>query len=49
MRTRYDEPGTSLATVTATDSRGLTDTAQVEIVVGGGKANGTSSVARFRE
>ena len=37
MRARYDEPGTYTATVTVTDPGGLTDTAQVEVVVGGGR------------
>ena len=48
-RARYDEPGTYTATVTVTDPRGLTDTAQVEVVVGGGRSNQADPLSRHRQ
>ena len=45
-RVRYDEAGTYTATVTVTDPRGLTDTAQVEVAVGGGRTTQSDSLSR---
>jgi len=42
-RARYDVPGTYTAIVTVTDSRGLTDTARVEVVVTGGRTTQADS------